>query len=315
LSQQADFQKISISVLAKSRDYLRRNGNGGSWSYHPGAAPSIEATAWSAIAMRADGETRRQSIDYLMNVQNSDGGWSSEYKFGSSDWNSTLGLLSLRLLSDAEKSATTASPDNKTLKNAVQFLYDDKTNFYSPVGKIIVSILKGSEFLKYPQGWPWTRDTFHWVEPTSYALLALRPLATKDSAESLKRADAFLIDHSCAGGGWNHGDHKPLGVNAEPYPVTTAQALCALQHLPQNPTVQAGLSYLNRMAAEQDSVMTLAWLIMAKDIYKEETVAERQRLAALQNPDGSFGSNVLVTALATCALDIDANPLKLVATQ
>jgi hypothetical protein len=306
-TNQSDPNAIPSTSLAKAKDFLRKNGTGGSWAYHPGQAPSVEATAWCAIAMRNDEDVRASAISYLMNVQNSDGGWSSEHTFGISDWNSTLGLLSLRLLSD--------TANDKKLKSAVQFLLDDKTDFYNPFAKVIVSILKGREFLQYPQGWPWNRDCFHWVEPTSYALLALKPLSTPSMKESLQRADAFLIDHACIGGGWNHGDYKPLGFPTPPYPVTTAQALCALQDIPSDATVQAGLHYLNKVSNEQNTVMSLAWSILARDLYGEDTAAQKRKLSALQNSDGSFGNNLLLSALATCALEDSANPLRLPVTK
>jgi hypothetical protein len=297
------------AAFNKGRDFLRSVGNNGAWSYYRQSdATSIEATSWCALALRDDAGVRRQSIDYLMNVQNSDGGWTTEPTFGASDWNSALALLSLRVLSDAEHSDKNA--ENSKFRGGLQFLLDHKTEFWTGWATIVVAILKGSDFLKYPQGWPWTMNTFHWVEPTSYALLAIKPLATDQMKESITRANTFLLERHCKDGGWNHGDFKSFAVYAGAYPVTTAQALCALQDLPNEPVVKGGLDFLNKIEAEQNTVMAIAWSILARDLYGLNVAQSRMKLAQMQRPDGSFHDNNLLNALAVCALDEKSNALR-----
>lgn len=309
LTNKSSEQTSPQAALQKSRAYLLASGNNGSWSYHPSGAPAIEATAWCSLALRNDETVRRQSINYLLQSQNSDGGWSSEPGLGPSDWNSALALLALRLLSDTE-TASSKTHEGEKVHDGIEFLLEHKTEYWNRWASIIVGILKGWDFLKYPQGWPWTWNAFHWIEPTSYSLLALKPLSDKDMEESISRANYFLLDRHCVDGGWNHGENKSIHFYSKPYPVTTAQALCALQDMHDQPSVQGGLSYLNKIAGEQSTVMGLAWAILARDLHGEDVSAQRKKLLELQQPDGSFGPTLHLTALAICALDETGNILR-----
>src|SRR4029077_14081273 len=60
------------------------------------------------------------------------------------------------------------------------------------------------------RGWGWTPETSSWVEPTSFALLALEQPGDGVAASSVKRrrelATSLLYDRMCPGGGWNCGN-------------------------------------------------------------------------------------------------------------
>ena len=54
------------------------------------------------------------------------------------------------------------------------------------------------------QGWPWAADTFSWVEPTAYALIALQKLRSAlpgtAALERMRQGELLLYDRMCAGG-------------------------------------------------------------------------------------------------------------------
>ena len=86
------------------------------------------------------------------------------------------------------------------------------------------------------QGWSWIAGTFSWVEPTAWALLALRKRAAagqRIDSRRLSEAEALLVDRCCEHGGWNYGNANMLGKELRPYVPTTAMALLALQKTEQ----------------------------------------------------------------------------------
>ena len=84
------------------------------------------------------------------------------------------------------------------------------------------------------RGWGWTPGTSSWVEPTSFALLALERSRSRRSCHPTANrrrelATAMLYDRMCPGGGWNCGNPRVYGVAGEPLVVPTVWALLALR--------------------------------------------------------------------------------------
>src|SRR5204863_9079682 len=56
------------------------------------------------------------------------------------------------------------------------------------------------------QGWSWIEDTFSWVEPTAWCLLALKHCAPQPHSPidqiRVRDAERLLADRACHGGGW-----------------------------------------------------------------------------------------------------------------
>ena len=107
-------------------------------------------------------------------------------------------------------------------------------------------------------------DTFSWVEPTAYCLLALKRarhlgvVPTRDIAARVDEAERMLADRACAGGGWNYGNAHVFDKDLRPHGPTTALALLALQDRRDLPCVQAGLSFLTAHANRERSGLALA---------------------------------------------------------
>lgn len=304
---------MDLSLLQTARQrasaYLIDNKKDGFWSYGNGNEPSIEATSWCAIALRRDVDSRLKVSQYLARVQNEDGGWSTAPATGKSDWNSALALLALRILGAAQM-----GEHKQPLSTGSHYLEDHRATVMRNLSMILVFLVEGPSVFAKPCGWPWNEGCFHWIEPTSYSLLALKPMtAQNQSMRSLiEEANEYVLSRHCKAGGWNHGDYKPLGFDSLPYAVTTAQALSALQDLPDNPTVLKALTFLEESAAGEKTTMTLAWSIMALNIFGRQTDELLARLLARQQQDGSFNASNMLTALAVCSMDAAAgdNPLK-----
>lgn len=301
----------SAEEIEKARQracaYLLNQGKKKWFPYKEGGEASLEATAWSALALATDApEAASEAAFYIVDSQNDDGGWSTTSGAGKSDWSSGLALLSLRLLQN--KSGTKTDKLEQSVKKGLAYLLESRTEFYKPVARLLLLISQGPKALDYARGWPWDPDCFHWIEPTSYCLMALK-LPAIPNAELYRKvidhANDFITEHACEGGGWNHGNNITLGSQLPPYRLTTAEALLALQDIADDKAVQEALKYLRSQSDQDSSSLSLAYSILALRSYNMPAQQETELLLRRQAENGSFGINdnrVLATALAVLAL-------------
>jgi hypothetical protein len=154
------------------------------------------------------------------------------------------------------------------------------------------------------RGWPWTTGASSWLEPTAYALLALKSLAPKlprGARARIEEGERLVYDRMCPGGGWNYGNSVVLDEALEPYPDTTAIALLALRQHADSHANQRSLEVLERLLAEHDSGIALAWATLCLDAYGRETAPLRARLEASFAARG-FLDDTRSLALACLAL-------------
>lgn len=156
------------------------------------------------------------------------------------------------------------------------------------------------------QGWPWANGTFSWVEPTSYALLALK-LAGHGRHERIAEAERLLLDRVCEDGGWNYGNRVIYGAAFQGFPSTTALATLALQDsAAARPAIERGLAFLERRMQSRQSALTLALAILCFQVFSKPTAALVAALKSRQQSDGSWQQQVYLTALAELALQATA---------
>jgi hypothetical protein len=143
-------------------------------------------------------------------------------------------------------------------------------------------ITLAAEFDPSLAGWPWVPGTFGWVEPTSWAVLALRALdgsiPDEESRSRTDEATAFLIDRACVAGGWNFGTSRVLGKDLWPYPDTTAIALLAMAGRAGHPAIAAGVAALEGMLAGPSSRLALALGALALQTHGQDVGSLRGRL-------------------------------------
>jgi hypothetical protein len=287
----------------KCQQYLASQEKNNCWAYLPGDGPSIEATSWAIIALSDREDKILKPVRWLVGAQGDDGGWSTCPSAQGSDWSTASALTALRISAAAypELGKEIEAPT----KAAIQWLTDHVIDLYTPLGKVVYFLLKGESAFNYPRGWPWMPGTFHWIEPTSYSLIALKPFPqTYDEPllTVIKRANDYLLNYSCYGGGWNYGEIIRLTERLPAYQLDTAEALIALQDMSQLDKVKAGVSFLQKADNKGLSSHTLSWTILAKDIYGCDTTADLQYLLEQQKANGSFSDNILTTAVASCAI-------------
>lgn len=290
------------------------------YSFPYGKDPSCEATAWVAIALSQSKDTlasTKKAIDFLLNNQNQDGGWSTGPGIGESDWTTAAVTLSLRLAKSYQPQIIDDRSFNQAIKNAFHYLIVSRVDSMFPVLRLMLFLgAQTGGKQKFGKGWPWVKHGGAWIEPTAYALMALKLPGLPDdqlTQIAVSHANDFILDHTCKGGGWNCGNYFSLGHYYQAHILPTAEVVLSLSDISNHIKVKEGLNHLLASKGECLSPWTLSWQILALNAYGQDCQNNLSQLANMQNKDGSFADNFMVSAFASLALNTvnGINPFKI----
>jgi uncharacterized protein (DUF362 family) len=233
----------------------------GGFGYHAGKASHPEPTC---LALLAFGTAREQFAQQIANAQASlernhqpDGGYRLTDGHPEAGWPTAIALytkLNLgatpeqlkptieRVLS-VESRVMTKGPETKDMESDIDF-----------------SLV----------GWPWSAANFGWVEPTSWAVLALRA-AGMEAHPRVQQGLKLLLDRAFDSGGANYGNRVVLGTTTEPIPGPSAILLLAVQGAVDHPRVDASVGYLRMHAAKATDLEHLAWARIALGVHDSDT--------------------------------------------
>jgi hypothetical protein len=276
--QRIDFSDLRRFLLTS------RNSDGG-WGYYPGKSSRLEPTCWALLALReADpGILRTWPVDNGLLLERRGG--EPNYGFHA------VGLLTLLARNlDHQAGAATLLAGIQRVKGVA--LPESTINRQD--NKL--------------QGWSWFPETFSWVEPTAWALLALKKWRKARGVvldlTRVDQANALLVDRVCTEGGWNYGNSNMLGQDLRPYVPTTAVALLALIDRPSESAVKRSADYLERDATSEPSGVALSLALMALRAFGRSIELVRAALVE-QVPTTLAMNNHLAAALTLCALGPD----------
>jgi hypothetical protein len=140
------------------------------------------------------------------------------------------------------------------------------------------------------------------VEPTSYALLALKSTGLQQNPR-VQEGEKLLLDRTCSDGGWNYGNRLVRGARLPSMSSTTAVATLALQKAAgAEKVVGRALDLLDREVQANPSALAIALTVLSFDAYARESLHLRERLRSRQMADGSWRGQPHLTALAVLAL-------------
>ena len=211
-----------------------RNGDGG-WGYYQRKTSRLEPTCWAVLALTAIGHDGAPAAGAVLAHWPVRDGLLLEHAGGEPNYAfHALALLALHAAALEHRSGNGALLDGL---QRVKGIAAEPSPFNRQDNSI--------------QAWSWIDDTFSWVEPTAWCLLALKtcaqPWHARLDAGRLRDAERLLVDRSCRGGGWNYGNSNMLGKELVPYVPTTAVALLALRDRGNEPVVTEGLAFLERL--------------------------------------------------------------------
>lgn len=290
-------------------EYLAGNQKNGLWPYFPGKDGSIEASAFAAIACRNINNCHDNFLNAMLALQNKDGGWSNDSLRLESDWSTYIGLFALSFLQIENKTKKKNFPWQKiseSCNKAELWLLDNRSEYYSSAAKFALLIWKGPEH-DYERGWPWTQETFDWVEPTSYALLSLKLSQNADTVRISRirsLAESYLLNLVCSSGGWNFGDRNPYSRETPADTQSTALALLALKDRGSHAKVKESLRFIENRATKADSLNELAWCSLVLATYASKIDSLVTKLEDSIDENGRLSDNLMTQAIACLSFQL-----------
>src|SRR5262245_19737777 len=202
-----------------------QNADGG-WAAQAGRRSDTEATALAVLALSAtvdsgDVSAPQRGESWLVARQRPDGSWPLADGVPEASWTTSLAVLSL--------AGTTA--ERARAARGATWVLGQSGRHLGWRASLLHRLAPHRQTVQINPdltGWPWVTATASWVEPTAYALLALKKLRADLGANAVRRiaeAEQLLYDRMCAGGGWNYGTPREFGLSLPPYPEVTALVL------------------------------------------------------------------------------------------
>jgi uncharacterized protein (DUF362 family) len=301
---------VSDANVTTHRDALAASACAqGGWGYAPEQAAHLEPTALALLALSADRDRHATAIAaglaFLRQCAHGDGTYRLTHGRPEAAWPTALVLFVHASLNQrAAEVQKTAAALLGLRGRELDAKDDEDVNDIDP--RII--------------GWPWAQGNFSWVEPTAWAVLALKR-AVQGSHPRVHDGEKLLLDRVLEEGGVNYGNRRIFGVSLEPIPTPTALALLGLQGVGDDPRIGKSIAYLCRQSADATlDLEHLCWSRLALDAWREHDgvadalarLGERIRAAhedRIANP--WVRPAPLRQALTTLALNIEnTNPFR-----
>ena len=295
------------ACLAFLRDTQNQDGG---WGFRPGIPSRVEATCWAMLALcepsqqsAEDGERIYRGRDFLQTTQLADGSWPAAPGEQTGCWVTSLCCLAL--------TAIDGQTQNSTIELGLRWICNDWPSDSTAWRRFLARFSSQRDIapINYNyRGWGWTPGTSSWVEPTSFALLALERVTSPELVGTAKRrrslATSLLFDRMCPGGGWNAGNPVVYGAAGEPTVVPTVWALLALRALPAHRETTLSLDWLERATGEIESPASAALAQICLRTHGRKLPANAQPLNRLLQTNG-FLSSVPVAAWVVLASGVD----------
>jgi len=309
-SRRSEQAKLGSALAGVRTLLLETQGERGGWPAAPAFPLTTESTALGLLAISFSSEessrlAANRARAWLQDRQRPDGSWPHSDQVRHGNWATSLAVLALSRFPE-EKAAADAG---------ARWLLGQEGRGYTWFTKLVLLLFPERKSIKLDPdliGWPWYPDTFSWIEPTSYSLIALksrRPdLRGRRARARIGEAERMILDRECLGGGWNYGNSRVLDEELWPYPDTTALALIALQDLGGSESVERSLTALEKMIQDPASVLGLALAVLALQLHGRDVSPVRSLLAD-RVEDERLPADTRSLAFAALALDDNAMPL------
>jgi hypothetical protein len=221
------------------------------WAYRPGSAPATEPTALAALALQAYGraEDALRACTWLASMQAPDGSLGVTAGEATPCWPTSLAVLAWQF-SD-EHSASKRLRYRTQIERGLQWLLQAKGD---PLERTTV-LGHDSTII----GWPWVLGTHSWLEPTAWAVIALKRCGQQNNPRSHEGV-RMLIDRLLPTGGANYGNTFVLGQKLRPQIEPTGLALIALAGEPDaSGRIDAACTYLARNLSASTPGISLSY--------------------------------------------------------
>src|SRR6266478_4311687 len=180
----------------------------GGWGYVADQPAHLEPTCLALLALRPEADRFPAAIAagraFLRACRRPDGSYRLARGRDAAVWGTALALFTESVYRDGDApSAEELATAGVLLGISGKVVKDDPE--VADMCDIDVSLA----------GWPWGEGTFSWVEPTSWACLALHRLG-QGGHPRVKEGERLLLDRAFDQGGANYGNRMILGRMTEP---------------------------------------------------------------------------------------------------
>lgn len=144
-------------------------------------------------------------------------------------------------------------------------------------------------------GWSWTEGTYSWIEPTSFAVIALK-LEGLNEHWAVRQGVKLIMDREIECGGWNYGNKRVFDTDLLPMPESTGIALCALKKETQEQEVSSSLDYLESIYPTLSTPLSLARAVYGLTVYNrrpDDIEIKISQCLKLQDRYGPFDTQSL----------------------
>ncbi len=309
-TRSSEQERRASALEAVRKLLLEAQDEQGGWPALPAFPATTESTALGLLALCfASGEPGDAAVNraraWLQARQRPDGAWPHSDQVSHGDWATSLAVIALSRFPEEKASADAAA----------RWLLGQEGRSSGWLTKLMFLLFPERKVIQLDPdliGWPWYPDTFSWIEPTSYSLIAvksLRPeLRGRRARARIDEAERMILDRECLGGGWNYGNSKVLDEELWPYPDTTALALIALQDFPRPESLERSLAALRAMVEDRASVLSLGLAVLALQLHGRDVSAVRSRLLG-RVEGGRLPTDTRSLAFAALAIADGAMPL------
>lgn len=219
------------------------------WSYKRGHPPFVEPTALAMLALQATDAASPSipaAVDaarWLSSLQKANGAVGLSAALNSPEWPTPLAVLAW-----AGREGFGAE-----LERATKWLLEEQGRTYD------ADIRQDAGHDPSIPGWPWVSGTHSWLEPTAWAVLALRRRGLQ--AHPRVRDGLRLIrDRALTTGGWNIGNSSVQGTILRPQPSLTGIALLAMSGTQaRDEVVERACVHLQNALPKLRSSQALGW--------------------------------------------------------
>jgi hypothetical protein len=287
----------------------RAQNRDGGWGFAPGSLSRVEPTSWALLAL----QEFRSSVSgdravpgglcFLQDAQLGDGSWPAVVGQNKGCWVTSMACWALCRRPEASRAIA------RGLRWLTEEWPGDSGLWWRFLRRLTATRrveARNDAFC----GWSWTARTASWVEPTSYAVLALGAsppdLVPAKARLRLQLADSMLYERMCPGGGWNCGNPMVYGVPGRPQVGPTVWALLALRANPERPEIQQSLDWLETNWNRISSPAGVALSAIALDALGRPNSISRTFLRNLRENDQESW-NVPVAAWTALALSKQRN--------
>lgn len=287
------------ALVDRLRQRLLTDAGAGGWGYYTGKSSRIEPTCWALLALGSawDGPVSTWTdfalphLGFLGARQGADGLLvETEPALANFTANGLAAIALTQFPTLAPRQATSRVHDGLV-----------------GVGGVRMNV-KNPKQNNQLQGWPWVRDTFSWVEPTAWCLLAMKKadaaLTGRATAARVQEAEKLLVDRVCMTGGWNYGNASSMGQDLRAYVPTTAIGLLAMQDRRGERAVQQSVTFLvqERLSERSASALSLTAICLRVCDLPTNDVEEQLVEAVRRSEQSGY---LQAMAMAVYALTMD----------